>query len=1097
MKKRLWKQVIGITLASTMLWTTPVAYAIEDITEVPKNEAQQEVLLPDNVLDENKTQSEVVLPENRIPQNAEGEKTATTETVEQNQPAEKPEAPKTEVAKPIKSDNYFVIDDMATEQNQENYFTYHGAIDPDPNSNGGKGWVTNRKDGDWSSHEVATQHWIWDNDTAKAAEYTYDFTFTGTGVELIGIKSDSYMTFQLDEGEKQLFEIAGAARKEALLYSVDGLDYAKHTVKVSMPENRGGHGLQVSCAKVYGSKLPELETTTIPYTKQDGEVNRFKFSEQGWSQTGDEVHCWSDSPVDLPKGTIWYEVDFIGSQIDIWAGKNRPHGDVSYTIYEKGTDNIVKDSVTVSHYAGKNVLSAKVYSFSGLDEKKVHTLRAVALGTGQGDRKIIDCGQVVVHHQPYHVDDFMPAQDQYALGEGQKEQIRYTVTPSHAVVPDMKFVSENPEIADVDEKTGLITAKKAGNTTITLSSETYPEVREKTIAVEVAVAVPNIDGSVVDVDTQYTEDRYQEIRDMDKVKTGTLTAWKNDKATSSLALISKDSTLKNVTVMTSDLISKDGGKSIPAKNVIPTFIKSTKAYAGPFLGYGSNRPNEPIPEDDGKNRAESADILYQTTPIDMGWNEVQAVWLEFKIPVNADAGAYTTTITVSADGIKTPLTFEYTINVQNAVLPDATSFQDRFSIEFWHHPYASAEYYDVEPFSPEHFRILESMQQIYKEVGGNTIYTSVVEEPWMGQTWSSHNTNERPTYPSMIRWTKNSKGEFSFDYEHFDKWVQFNIDRGLGDKIVMFSIAPWHNSFKYYDEAGKLHTESFDHVGGIGSQKYNEIWTIFLKDLIAHLEQKGWFDRAYIGIDERGFTTGAFDVVESVQNSEGKHLKIMGYMDNVGDQNKYNLALRCTDYSIGDNAAQTGHPEEYKRLLAERDKRGLKTTFYSCTEHRPGNFSLSQPVESYYSVVNTRKEGATGFARWAYDAWVPEPLEDATHNSFEPGDCFVIYPDLKENKEHAVAKYSVRLARMAEGVRDNNKIMLMVEEYPELQPKVDKLYETIKTKAFTANNRYLNENEINTLRNEMDAFKTGLVALTEEYIRLGGKGDINAQGMAL
>jgi hypothetical protein len=27
-----------------------------------------------------------------------------------------------------------------------------------------------------------------------------------------------------------------------------------------------------------------------------------------------------------------------------------------------------------------------------------------------------------------------------------------------------------------------------------------------------------------------------------------------------------------------------------------------------------------------------------------------------------------------------------------------------------------------------------------------------------------------------------------------------------------------------------------------------------------------------------------------------------------------------------------------------------------------------------------------GFLRWAYDAWVADPLNDTTHNAFEAGD---------------------------------------------------------------------------------------------------------------
>lgn len=994
-------------------------------------------------------------------------------------------------APPAALGDWIVVDDTATDSDQKNYFTYRGGAD----ASGRNGWAADTKGGDFSSAEVATQHWAWNPETAAAAQFTYSFTFTGTGVELIGIKSDGYMNFQLDGGAVEERAISGDARTETVLYSKQGLDYGMHTVSVTMPVGRGGKGLQVSCAKVYGTRLPKQVQTVIPYTRREGEINRFQFSPDGWSAAGDDVHCWSDAPGNFAPGAVWYEVDFIGSQIDIWAGKNRMHGDVSYAIYERDSDVPVKGPVTVSHYnAGGNVLSAQVHSFDGLDETKVYTLKAVALGTGSD--KIIDCGQVVVHHTPYAVTGFALNPADYTLSQGQQQQIAYDVTPGYATVDDLQFTSGNPEIASVDASTGLVTANRVGETVITLSSAAYPAIVDKTVKVKVEEAIPAMEGSIVDIDTQYTQRRYEEVLNMQKVNAQSVTAWKNDKATSSIVLISKDSILKNVTVTATDLVPKAGGSAISSKNVTATFIKSTKAYVGSFLGYGSSRPNAPIPAETADNRQESADILYQTSPIDIGRDEVQAVWMEFSIPVDAAAGAYTTTVSVEAEGVDTPLTFDYTVNVQDAALPDADTFKSRFSIEFWHHPYASAEYYDVTPFSAEHLKVLESTQGIYKEIGGNTIYTSIVEEPWSGQTWSKYNTEERPTYPSMVKWIKDDAGNFTFDYTHFDTWVKFNIDRGLGDKIVMFSIAPWHNSFKYYDkETGVLRTQTFASAGGVGGEEYNRIWKIFLTDLIRHLEEKGWFDRAYIGIDERGFHAKAFDVVESVKNSKNQHLKIMGYMDNVANGDLYGLALRCADYSIGDNAAQTTYPTQYARLLAERNQAGLKTTFYSCTEHRPGNFSLSEPVESYFSVINAGKGGATGFARWAYDAWVPDPLEDATHNSFEPGDCFVIYPDLKSNKSDAVAKYSVRLARMAEGVRDMNKIMLMTEQYPQLQTKVNEMYAGIVTKAYKENRRYLSESEINTLRTEMSTFKKELASLTEEYIRLGGKGDSGASGV--
>ena len=53
-------------------------------------------------------------------------------------------------------------------------------------------------------------------------------------------------------------------------------------------------------------------------------------------------------------------------------------------------------------------------------------------------------------------------------------------------------------------------------------------------------------------------------------------------------------------------------------------------------------------------------------------------------------------------------------------------------------------------------------------------------------------------------------------------------------------------------------------------------------------------------------------------------------------------------------------------MLENRNELGLRTTLYSCTEHQPGNFSLSAPVESYWSIINAGKSETAGFLRWAY-----------------------------------------------------------------------------------------------------------------------------------
>lgn len=576
---------------------------------------------------------------------------------------------------------------------------------------------------------------------------------------------------------------------------------------------------------------------------------------------------------------------------------------------------------------------------------------------------------------------------------------------------------------------------------------------------------PDLGGTIGDVNQQYTQSLYSEIAAEHK-NSAELWAWKNDKAVSELVLYSKDCSLNQVSVTASSLTS--GENVISAENVKTTFIKSAKAYNGSYLGYGDK--NRPVPEATGSNRSESSDILYQQGgSVDLGWNSVQPVWVEFHIPKDAAAGTYTGTLTASAEGIETPLTFTYTVKVADVTLPDADAFSDTFDIELWQYPYSSAEYYDVTPFSDEHLALMESSMLKYKEIGGHAITTTILEEAWNGQTYSANEVH----YPSMVKWTKNGDGSFSYDYTDFDRWVTFCKGLGIGDKIVLYSIAPWHNSFAYWED-NALQYEAFSP----GNDRYREVWTDFLTDLIAHLDEKGWFEESYIGIDERGFSAAAFDLIDSVTNQDGKSLKTAGAMD--GFVNKKDLAMRVDDLNVGDNAAAS-HAAEFEELLKERTEAGLRTTLYSCTEHKPGNFSLSAPSESYWSIINAAKMGTAGFLRWAYDAWVEDPLRDTTHNAFEPGDCFLIYPDEKDAAEPA-SKSSVRLERMAEGVRDVNKLLYIEKEAPEFADEIKSLYEGIRTTASTGRS-YLSENERAALATETANFKAGIERITESFVR--------------
>lgn len=818
--------------------------------------------------------------------------------------------------------------------------------------------------------------------------------------------------------------------------------------------------LPVSLMAAGNAKSQTQETTKILPGKTSGEINYFSYescSGKSWTYNDDEAYIDLGSSNEKAE-ECFYKVMFTGNAIEVFANKSHNHGKVKYRV-DDGAETLV------DLYESSRTTPQSVYKAENLTEGE-HTLYAVTQNERTGSAVVNQVGYVQVTHSPYIAKDFKLEDQGISLSVGQSYAISYSYTPSYATLDDMVYTISDETVALVSDQ-GMITAKKSGTAVITASSQKAGISR--TMEVEVRQPGRALCGTVTDHNTQYTQKRFAEVS-VKKNRSETLHAWKNDRAVSELVLSAIGGDFTNVTIQASDLT--DGKKKITKDNVTATFIRSTKAYAYGYI-YGND-----VPAATEDNRAEASDILWQTTPIAIKADTLQPVWVEFAIPKTAKSGTYKTQLTVTADQLTQPLVFDYEVRVQNAELPD--NYSDTFDIELWQYPYTSAEYYNVEPFSEEHLEIMKSSMELYKKIGGHAITASIIEDAWNGQTYSANAVH----YPSMIKWIKNGD-TFTYDYTDFDKWVSFNKSLGIGDKIVLYSVAPWHNSFTYW-ENGELVREVFYIRPTNGSAYYTEnytiLWTDFLTDLVAHLTEKGWFDDSYIGIDEQGFSSTAFDLIESVKNKDGKCLKTAGAMDSFIE--KKNLAMRVTDLNVGDTAA-AAHQAEFDQLLKDREAKGLRTTLYSCTGHRPGNFSLSAPVESYWSIVNAGKSGTAGFLRWAYDAWVEDPLNDTTHSKFEPGDCFLIYPDEKTARD-PISRSSVRLERMAEGVRDVNKLAVIEKEAPQMKTEIEKLYAGISTTA-RGNKAFLTDAQIATLSDEMDTFQAGIADLTDQYIKLTGR----------
>ncbi|MCM1364890.1 MAG: DUF4091 domain-containing protein [Faecalibacterium sp.] len=537
----------------------------------------------------------------------------------------------------------------------------------------------------------------------------------------------------------------------------------------------------------------------------------------------------------------------------------------------------------------------------------------------------------------------------------------------------------------------------------------------------------DFDAVFVESFDQYQQKDHDRILNTEHRKSINLWTWKNDKVQAEFAVICAERKLENVTVKASDLVGES--VSLPSSVARLSFIKDVKAYTG-HAGWYANNPRNKMPKGE---REYFPEVIYSDAPVQIDKDKFQLVWMELSIPGDALPGIYHGAITVSAENSDKTVELSYSLEVLNIAMPDPQSYL--FDVEYWSHPYNVAYYYGVKPFSDEHMMILKQHMTEYKNLGGHAITASIVEEAWGGQTYGFNNDIH---YPSMIKWIKSTDGEWRFDYTHFDKWVHLNREIGIADKIICYSMMPWKNTIRYYDEANKKQMKLS--VNPSVKEKYNKVWLPFLNSFISHLDEKGWFYDTYMGFDERRNMETALDLIAAAKNKNGHSLKISASFNDF----KHNAAIfNRLDYASVGLQQIRDNLQDFKNQVQTRRDNKKETTLYTATEHVPNSFTKSIPVESYWSILFSGSLNATGFLRWAYDAWVENPLEESTHWSFPSGDCFLVYPSYKEDEDKK-SRFSLRLAMLDEGVRDVNKLYLMRELSPKISSEIEKLFAQIK-----------------------------------------------------
>lgn len=512
------------------------------------------------------------------------------------------------------------------------------------------------------------------------------------------------------------------------------------------------------------------------------------------------------------------------------------------------------------------------------------------------------------------------------------------------------------------------------------------------------------------------------------------TGWKGERLNTQIVVWSKD-TLQQVRFEISDL-KNEKGKLLRKENFqmqMERYVLSAYPYDSRDATCGDEPTNKGYLLPDRLESFERFDLPGRT---------VRPIWVSCNIPSATEAGTYKGSIEVSSE--KEHAILNVVIKVQNQILPNPHDW--KFRLDLWQNPLSVAEHFHVQPWSEEHKAILKKHLKLYADAGGAFITTYAVYSPWADVTYSLDK--------DMIKWIKAKNGSWKFNYDIFDQYVSLAMSVGIDRAITIYSPVAWGNRFRYFDErTGNYVFESW----ATTSEIFKTNWNIFLNDLKAHLQKKGWLNKTYLGVNESTMeeTLGAIKVIR--ENSKSWKITY------AGDWNK-NLDTLLNDYC----AKFAKEPSNAEKKV--RDAKGFTTTYYvACDPVKPNNFVFSPPIEGRWEGWYASAKNYNGFLRWAYDNWPEDPLRDARFPYWPTGDCFMVYP----------GGSSVRFEKLREGISDYEKIGIirsLAAKSPDTSVKnlIKELDEQLKG--------FINEKEFDEeqLKNEVEKGRELLNVLSEK-----------------
>lgn len=356
----------------------------------------------------------------------------------------------------------------------------------------------------------------------------------------------------------------------------------------------------------------------------------------------------------------------------------------------------------------------------------------------------------------------------------------------------------------------------------------------------------------------------------------------------------------------------------------------------------------------------------------------RSLWVDLETTKDTKAGIYTATISVIKDQEQED------IQVELEVLPAESLALDIPHTE-WFHCDCLANYYDVDVFSEEHWKIVENFIRLAVKRGCNMILTPIFTPPL-----DTAEGGERRTVQLVD--IKVTDDDYEFGYEKFERWIAMCEKCGMTYFEISHLFSQWgaKSTPKIVGNVDGEEKIIFFWDTKATSKEYADFMKKFLDSFTKEIEKLNIGKRCYFHVSDEP-TLEQLESYRAAKNLVKEQLKGYHMIDALSSHEFFKQGV------IDEPICANDHIEPF---LKERPEK-LWTYYYTAQCVDVSNrFIGLQGSRERVLATQLYKYSIDGFLHWGYNFYNSEyslyPIDPYqctdSDGAFPSGDPFLVYP---------------------------------------------------------------------------------------------------------